>query len=199
MKKTLQLSLAFFAVLIFASFSNAQEKGAISAEKQKLIAEMIVLTKADQQITEITDTILLSLDASLPGMIERMVDGTQGLTEAEKDTMRLELGQRIKSFNEKFRKRLPEVIDYSQYIKETMYPIYDKFFTEKELSELVAFYKTETGQKLIDSTPQLFADSMEMARKLLLPKIEKLAEEVIEEEFKTIKQPPPTAPKDGTR
>lgn len=198
MKKYIQISLIFFTVLFFVSVTNAQEKTAISAEKQKLIAEMIVLTKADQQITEITNTILLSFDASLPGMIERIVDGTQGLTEAEKDNLRRELSQKIKSFNEKFRKRLPEAINYSQYIKDTMYPIYDKFFTEKDLSELVAFYKTETGQKLINSTPQLFAESMEMARKLLLPQIEKLAEEVIEEEFKTFKQPPP-APKDGTR
>lgn len=202
MKKYLIFALALFAVFFYTASIKAQEKTAISPEKEKLIAELIVLTKSDQQIREITDTMLSSMDTYLVKMVDDLSATTEGLAGEEKERITGELKKRVLSFNEKFRKRLPEVVDYSQFIKDTMYPLYDKFYTEKDLIDLVNFYKTPIGQKMVNSTPQLVKESLELTEKLLLPKVEKLAEEILEEEFKNIEEvllSSPPAPKDGTR
>jgi len=39
-------------------------------------------------------------------------------------------------------------------------PVYDKYFSEDELKELIAFYKGATGRKLIKVMPLIMEDSM---------------------------------------
>ncbi len=39
-------------------------------------------------------------------------------------------------------------------------PIYDKYFTDQELGELISFYDTPTGRKLIKVMPSIMDDSM---------------------------------------
>ena len=45
-------------------------------------------------------------------------------------------------------------------IIERFIPVYDKYFTEEDLTELITFYKSPVGKKLIKVTPQLMEDSM---------------------------------------
>ncbi len=44
--------------------------------------------------------------------------------------------------------------------KEAMIPIYDKHFTDPELKELIRFYSTPLGTKLIATMPALMQDGM---------------------------------------
>jgi len=39
-------------------------------------------------------------------------------------------------------------------------PIYQKHFTEKEIRETLAFYRTPTGQKILKELPQVMQESM---------------------------------------
>lgn len=39
-------------------------------------------------------------------------------------------------------------------------PIYDKHLTEEDLDALIAFYSTDTGQKIIKSLPEIMKESM---------------------------------------
>ncbi len=39
-------------------------------------------------------------------------------------------------------------------------PVYDKFYSEEELSQLMAFYKSPVGQKLIEVTPKLVEETI---------------------------------------
>ena len=43
---------------------------------------------------------------------------------------------------------------------ELIYPIYHKYFTVKDIKELIAFYKTPIGKKAITVMPQLTQESM---------------------------------------
>lgn len=54
---------------------------------------------------------------------------------------------------------LKSVLNISEIISRLV-PIYDKYFNEGELKELIAFYKGETGRKLIKVMPLLMEDSM---------------------------------------
>jgi hypothetical protein len=59
--------------------------------------------------------------------------------------------------------------------------IYSEAFTEPELKDIVAFYKTPSGQALIKKQPQVMKRSLELSQKMmgrLLPKIKAMVDEM---------------------
>ena len=54
---------------------------------------------------------------------------------------------------------LKSVLNVNEIIPRLV-PVYDKYFTEGELKELIAFYKGTTGRKLIKVMPSIMEDSM---------------------------------------
>ena len=48
--------------------------------------------------------------------------------------------------------------------KETIIPIYDKYFTDAELKQMIQFYGTDVGQKTIKVLPSLMQDAMAAGR-----------------------------------
>ena len=70
--------------------------------------------------------------------------------------------------------------DVNEFI-EMIIPIYDKHFTHEEIKQLIAFYESPIGKKMIKVQPQLMMDSMtageEWGKKLIKTVKEKLHEE----------------------
>ena len=115
--------------------------------------------------------------------VKKSVERRTDLTPKQKEALELSMIERSKVFSTKFRERLPAAINFPDYIEQSVYPIYDKAFTEKELADLVAFYKSDTGQKVLVAMPQLMAESMEVAQRVLFPKISKLVDDIIAEDM----------------
>ncbi len=75
---------------------------------------------------------------------------------------------------------------YSKYLgwesqKPDMIEIFMGAFNEKEIRELISFYKTPVGQKLIDKMPDMSAKVMEIAAKRLeehMPEYYKMMSEI---------------------
>ncbi|MCW5313769.1 DUF2059 domain-containing protein [Nostoc sp. KVJ3] len=44
-------------------------------------------------------------------------------------------------------------------------PIYNKYFTNEEIKQLIAFYQTPVGQKAITVIPKIYQESYEIAKK----------------------------------
>ncbi len=42
---------------------------------------------------------------------------------------------------------------------EMITPVYDKYFNEKELDDIIAFYRTPSGQSLITKMPQIYIEA----------------------------------------
>jgi len=185
--------LTIFFLVIFGLFNSvrAQTHANISDEKRKLIAQLISVMKMDEQIGKITDTILQGMQDSFPVGFNAAVDARADLTPDEKAQIKAREETSFVSFSEKFRKRLPEVVDYQRYIQESIYPLYDKFYNEQELQDLIAFYSTPTGQKVIETMPQLLAESQIAAREKLLPQIVPLLQALSKEEIDNAARPKP--------
>lgn len=197
MKKLIKTSLLVIAISVFSTFAAAQ--GKMSEEKRKLIADVISTTRADQQFLDIFDKMLESMEKTYPKIVSQTLENDPKLSAAERKQIIDSLAPRVKLFSQKFRERLPQKIDSKKFIEELIYPLYDKYFTEKELSDLLVFYKSETGRKFISVTPQLVADSGEITEKVLLPQILVIVEDVMKEVFpelggKSSSPPPPPAP-----
>ena len=67
--------------------------------------------------------------------------------------------------------------------------IYERHFTNKEISDMLAFYKTESGKSLITKMPVVMQESMQMSQQFaqnILPEIQEIALE-LEKELKEIR------------
>ena len=61
-------------------------------------------------------------------------------------------------------------------MKEPMINIYLNNFNEKEISDVIAFYKSDTGQAFITKTPKLTQESMQIGQKLTTAAIPRIRE-----------------------
>lgn len=66
-------------------------------------------------------------------------------------------------------------------INEEMVKIYDKHFTQDEIKELIKFYESSIGKKMIEKTPDLTKDLMEVMMSKYLPEFQKSITEKLEE------------------
>lgn len=64
-------------------------------------------------------------------------------------------------------------------VKPRIVRIYADMYTESELRELTAFYRTPIGQKLIDKTPEIGKAMMQMSQELLLPHMTELQQRMM--------------------
>jgi len=200
------LAHAFAAAAILLSFSVfASGQQEIPESKRKLIEELMAITETRSQITEITDSSLAAMESMYPVMMEEMISERTDLTDEQRAKVRELASEGYKQFSHKFRERLPKVIDYDKYIRVSIHPLYDKHFTEQELADLIAFYKTPTGQKVVKEMPKLYDETMKVTQTDLMPEVMKLIEEIMEETFGPLDDgdedapppPPPAKPKDG--
>lgn len=65
---------------------------------------------------------------------------------------------------------------------------YNKYYSEKELEDLIAFYKTETGQKTTRILPQLTSDSLQLFNQHVTPKIIELQTKILKEELQNFQK-----------
>jgi hypothetical protein len=56
-------------------------------------------------------------------------------------------------------------------INEDMVALYDKYFTEKDITDLLVFYKSSAGQKMVKVTPDLNKEMMTILVTKYMPEI----------------------------
>jgi len=53
---------------------------------------------------------------------------------------------------------------FKKIMDEDMVRIYDKYYTQQEIKDLIRFYKTKTGQKFINTAPEVQNEIMSIVR-----------------------------------
>ena len=197
----MKTKFVFYLVLIIfccASFAFAQETK-ISPKKKALIAEIIKAMKADETMKETMQAVFKQMDENYPLFVKATLEGKTGVTAAQKNQIAEALIKQREKTNT-FQSRLVEAINFQEFIEQTFYPLYDKFFTEVELKDLLAFYKSPTGQKLNAVTPLIAADSIKASQEIFLPKMMTIINRIINEDIeKQTKSAPQVKPKNSSK
>lgn len=89
---------------------------------------------------------------------------------------------------EHFLNSVQKEFDFKE-LTEMLVPIYDQHFTHEEIKQIIRFYQTPTGQKLIHSQPKIMQDSTHVIQ-LWTQKATAQLEAVL----KSLDQTPPPAP-----
>lgn len=89
----------------------------------------------------------------------------------------------LESYQAKADATLNKVVGWDK-LEPEMVKLYTKGFSETELNELIAFYKSPLGQKVLKQMPALFSESMKMTQSKLepvVPQINQLLEQMTKE------------------
>ena len=181
--KRLTLLILFLVLNISSVFS--QEKPV--EDKNDVIAEIIRVTNTQEKFKESFEMIMKSMNSTYPSMTKAILDGDESLTTHEREIIEKTINEKRSAFEKKFRKRLLKEIDFEEYMKIVVYPMYEKFFDKQELLGLLKFYKSPVGQKLLSVQTEMAVESIKGSQKVLLPKITKIVREIAEEDIEESK------------
>jgi hypothetical protein len=160
------------------SVAVSAQESRISPEKKELIAEVITITKADKLTSDVARAVANNYNEGYPALIRSIVKARTDLTATQKATVVNYLLKR-ENAAEQYRQRVLDSIDFREFVKQIYYPLYDKYFTADEIRDLIQFYRSSTGQKVLTVTPEMSAESVAITQKLLLPKIVNVSDQVI--------------------
>jgi hypothetical protein len=182
-KLTILLFLFTFALLAQA---NAQD--AVAPEKQAAIKEITTLMDSDNQLQQLIEIFSTQMDETRTLTVKAVLNERTDLSAADKKQMTdyLLAGDSVAS--KKYQQRLMAKIDYRTMMNEMMLVVYDKFFSLEELKDIIAFYKSTTGAKLLKLMPEIAAESMKLTQTKLLPRILDAMKEIEQEDRRDIEQ-----------
>ena len=112
------LGIVILVFLIGAAGFSAE------TNKEKMIKELLSVTKLDDTASKLADELLSGLLKN-----NSNITGKQQMAFAE------------------------EMQNFLNYILTKQASLYDENYSEKEIKEILAFYKTPTGKKLVERTP----------------------------------------------
>lgn len=163
-----------------AASGDASSK--LSESKRATIFELLKITNADANVKRIMDQMMATHQKQYPFIVSSVISSDSSLSEEQKKELAKKLTQRQDQATERMRELFEQKIDLADVMNRVALNVYDKYFTESELKDIVAFYKTPVGQKTLKVMPQVMQDSMDLTRELITPKLGEIIEQLMKEE-----------------
>lgn len=76
----------------------------------------------------------------------------------------------------------------ARVIEDVSVDLYDKYFTEDEIKDLIVFYKSHTGKKTTEVLPKMFGESMTNTMDAVKPKVLEIVAQLVNEETARVKK-----------
>jgi uncharacterized protein len=159
-----------------------------TTKKKELIRELLEVTGARNNASKLLDSVVGELNNQYPLIVERLADADPSLTPAQRKQAKQILGENRAQFTQQLLERIKQRVDVGEIIEGISSSLYDQYFTEDELKDLVVFYKTPTGKKTLSVLPEYFAASIRLTSEKLLPIITPIIMEMAAEEKERIKR-----------
>ncbi|PSL35030.1 DUF2059 domain-containing protein [Chitinophaga ginsengisoli] len=138
---------------------------------KKILAILICLTFINNAFSQTTPT---PKEKKIREMLELVGSGKLGVQVAQQ--MLTNFQERFTTVPAEFWDKMKANINADDLINLTL-PVYAKYYTEEDLDQIIAFYKTPAGRKVIEVTPQIVQESMQLGRQWG----QKLGEKIISE------------------
>jgi len=161
----MKVSAAFATVLLLASLAAAQDLDSSAPDQTQSVAGAARATRQQQQD-----------DAAKQADIRHLLAITgagalanQSMDEVEKTIRPLLLNslpageyrdKLVDLFFEKFRLKRS-----GDQLVELIVPVYDKYYSDDEIKQMIQFYQTPLGQKMLSVLPKISAESQEAGQK----------------------------------
>ena len=166
----MRLRLTLLTIVLACAGPLAHADDAAKLAKAK---EYFKLAKTDQQMTQLMNQVI---DQTKSGMLQQTA-GTKVSPEEQ---------QRANEFANKVAAVVFDSMSWDK-LEPEFAKLYADAFTEQQLDDIVAFYKSPTGQAMVEKNPTLLKEGNAIAQQRMAevgPKIQKLMQDYIAEEAK---------------
>jgi uncharacterized protein len=183
----------YFGVILFTPPTQSSvklSKKPILKSKKELISQLLEIVGGKQTYDQTQQIVLSQQKQELPKILKQMIDGYSGLTPSQKKDAYARAIQNMSSALDEFGQYMSAETTYQEFLERVYYPIYDQYFTESDLKDLVAFYKTPIGRKLISISPQLSATSQKLTFEIIMPRLSEIMGRMIQKEMDSINKLP---------
>ena len=183
----IRFTFALFVFLFLFSVSSSAQIDALP-EKQAAIRELMSLINAAGKAEDVVRMMTVQLEAAREETIRKALDDRSDLSPRERKALEEMFSVEQAEATRRFQDKLIQRLDFARTVTEMSAAVYDKYYTLEELRDLIAFYKTPTGQKSLKMTTPIFAETMRLMQERLIPKIPGVIKELQEEDKKEIEQ-----------
>ena len=163
----------------------------ISPEKRALIGELLEVTDAKKNALAVFNAMLDENEKQMPDIVWQGLLSQKELQELDaeaQDALRKELTAESERMNKRVRELFSAGIDMAHVIEDVSIDLYDKYFTEDEIKDLIVFYKSHTGRKTTEVLPKMFAESMTNTMDAVKPKVLEIVAQLVNEETERVKK-----------
>ncbi|MDQ2856193.1 MAG: DUF2059 domain-containing protein [Acidobacteriota bacterium] len=164
---------------------DAAPKQEVSAEKRTLIKQILDETNSQQNADAMFSAQFDATIKQLPEVQWQTISSSaefKRLRPAQQEEVREKFDENIARVSKRIKELFLQRIDMKQMVEDISYSVYDKHFTETELKDLVAFYGSPTGKKVIAEMPALFAESIAKAGEIIGPRVKGIIDEIQREQ-----------------
>jgi hypothetical protein len=180
------ITLAFCFTIALPAYAQSDP----TPEKKALIKELLRLMNAGYNSEAVSNQIMEQLQAPVANLISNEMRGwiqAQKLAPAEQKRLEAEVYEYAQRILTRVRAEFPKRVNYRELAEKVMLETYDKYFTEAEVKDLIAFYKTSTAQKFTRLLPQITAEMFPKFEKLISPELTQLINESVDDELMRLK------------
>jgi hypothetical protein len=177
MRGTTLLFVALAAGL-FAEAAPAQEQP--GAQKRALVRELLEIAGAGAAAAQLTEVVLAELQVVFEPMVDAALEAETELGPEQREALRSHLLD-FERFAAAFRLRLRERVDLRATLEAAYAPLYEQRFSQQELAEIVAFYRTPAGRKLVTAFPEIQQEGFARTLPVVQPAVMEVVGEVLGE------------------
>jgi uncharacterized protein len=174
------------SLLLFGCVAGAQAQETIKPDKRALIKEFLEVMGATKTTDAIVETMLQQQEKEIPKLLSTLLAG-KVLTADEQAASEQKIRESSQRIGKKIRESLKRM-NFGQMADDITASLFDKYFTETDLKEMIAFYKSPVGKKAIELMPVLFAESMTKGNEVLFPKLQEEVTKIMTDEVKQLEQ-----------
>lgn len=181
-------SLVALTAVVLCSAATGLAQQSISPEKKALIKELREMVEPQP----ITLTANLSTTPVSQETYTAKIESDPELTDAQKKELKNFIAESAKQINEQIHDFFADKELMKQLSEEVGLQVYDKNFTDAELRELIAFYRSPTGQKVVSFMITAKSQMVEAFEKAVSQKLQEIfkpkMQDVMEEMQKRIRE-----------
>jgi hypothetical protein len=186
MNRILTITLTLCFVALVGTQANAQQ--AISPQKEVLIKELLTLTGGKEEADKAASIMLAFQQEQTAKMIAEVFADDKTMSPETKTELQTMMSETTASLTKRMEEFFRTELDINKAIEEVTLPFYNKNFTEAELQQMVAFYRTPAAQKSIKLTPELMMETMRLFSEKLMPKMTEFIKKATQEEVEKFRQ-----------
>lgn len=166
------------AALAFSCVPAAAQTGAPTAESAAAAKQLMDAINA----RSLMQASMQHMTQQLPDMLRAMTGSVmeskgKGLSAADRKAMQAELEKILPGMMASMQKIFGDPALLDELERETT-AIYARNYTVEEMRELLAFYRSPVGAKMLATMPKVMQESMMASQKIIMPRMGKVVEEM---------------------